>query len=82
MFQLSAMSIPGRSQYLAFVKDGTVISHAYPDANHSSDDENAAHLWVMALDQGSEVWIQTKGAGEIHGNCFTTFSGFLLNELE
>lgn len=82
VFQLSAMSIPHKAQFLAFVKDGTIVSKAYPDANSSEDYTSDSHLWVMELDQGSEIWIQTRGAGEIHGYCYTMFSGFLLNELE
>jgi hypothetical protein len=82
-FYLTAMSMPGKHQYLSFVKDGTVISYLYPDAYSSSASvETAGNQWVVELDQGSEVWIQTYVAGEIHGNCFTTFSGFLISEME
>lgn len=82
VFHLTAMTVPMKDQYLAFVKDGTVINHVYADADHSSDDVTVSGLWVMELDMGSEVWIQTREPGEIHGNCFTVFSGFLLYELE
>lgn len=82
MFHLTAMSVPHSSQYLQFVKDGTVINHAYPDAHDSEDFMTTGSLWVMEMEAGSEVWIQTKDAGQIHGNCFTVFSGFLLYEME
>lgn len=81
-FQLSAMSVGGTHQYLAFVRDGTVVSHIYPDAVDSSSYETAGGQWVVELDQGSEVWIQTHYAGTIHGNCFTVLSGFLIEEME
>ncbi|XP_060600987.1 complement C1q-like protein 4 isoform X2 [Ruditapes philippinarum] len=81
-FQLSAMSSAGSHLYLAFVRDGTVISHIYPDAAGSSSYETAGNQWVVELNQGSEVWIQTQTGGTIHGNCFTVFSGFLISEME
>ncbi|XP_053378760.1 heavy metal-binding protein HIP-like isoform X2 [Mercenaria mercenaria] len=81
-FHLSAMSSPDKAQYLAFVKDGVVINHAYPDAVGTKTFQTAGSQWVVELDQGSEVWIQTFQPGEIHGNCFTVFSGFLLSEME
>ena len=82
-FFLTAMSLPGKHQYLAFVKDGTIISYLYPDAYGSTTSvETAGNQWVVELDQGSKVWIRTYNAGEIHGNCFTVFSGFLLSEME
>lgn len=76
------MSSPHKAQYLQFVKDGALVSMAYPDASSSADYASVGHQWVMELDQGSEVWVQTRDAGEIHGNCYTVFSGFLLTELE
>jgi len=82
VFHLTAMSSPHKTQYLQFIKDGTLINHVYPDADNSADYGTSGNMWVMELDAGSEVWIQTQGAGQIHGNCFTVFSGFLLIELE
>jgi hypothetical protein len=81
-FHLTAMSLPGRHQYLSFVRDGVIISYLYPDAIGSTlSVETAGSQWVVELDQGSEVWIETFKAGEIHGNCYTVFSGFLLSEM-
>lgn len=82
VFYLAAMSSPTKSQFLSLVKDGVAISSVYPDANGSNDYETGSQQWVIEMDQGSEAWIQTGGTGQIHGYCYTMFSGFLLAELE
>lgn len=82
VFHLSAMSIPGKAQFLAFIHDGKVVNGAYPDATGTPGHQTTGSRWVMELEQGSEVWIRTVGAGQIHGNCFTVFSGFLLCVME
>ncbi|XP_052820735.1 complement C1q-like protein 4 [Mya arenaria] len=81
VFHASAMSAPGQDQYLTFMKDGRLVSYVYPDARGTSGYQSSSNLWVLELDVGSETWLQTSGAGQIHGNNFTTFSGFLLNEM-
>jgi hypothetical protein len=79
-FQLSAMSSAGNNLALAFVRDGRMISRIYPDAAGSSSYETAGNQWVVELNQGSVVWIETYNGG-IQGHCFTVFSGFLISEM-
>jgi hypothetical protein len=79
VFSVTVMSSPGKSQYLQIIKDGTMVNEFLADARGEQAWHSTGNQWVLELNQGSEVWIQTSHAGEIHGNCFTLFSGFLLN---
>ncbi|XP_045162169.2 uncharacterized protein LOC123526980 [Mercenaria mercenaria] len=82
VLHLSATSSPNRAQQLAFIKDGVEIGTVFPNAVGTNTYQTAGCHWVIELEQGSEVWIQTKGAGQMFGQCFTVFSGFLLNEMD
>ncbi|XP_060590830.1 complement C1q subcomponent subunit A-like [Ruditapes philippinarum] len=82
VFSSTAMSVAGHTQYLDIVKDGATVNTFLADGLGNQGFEATGNQWVLELDQGSEIWIRTSHAGEIHGNCFTLFSGFLLSETE
>ena len=79
VFHLSAMTRAGKYMYLAIVRDGVRIGAMLVDGRGDSSWETTTDMWVLSLERGSEVWIQTvEDEGEIHGACHTMFSGFLL----
>jgi hypothetical protein len=81
VFSSTAMSVAGHKQYLEIVKDGAVVNKFLVDASGNQGYEATGNQWVLEMDQGSEIWIRTSHAGEIHGYCYTLFSGFLLSEI-
>ena len=79
VFHLSAMTKAGRHMYLEIMRDGVSIDDMLVDGRDDTTWESNTELWVLTLERGSEVWIQTRqDDGELHGNCFSMFSGFLL----
>ncbi|KAL3863085.1 hypothetical protein ACJMK2_004861 [Sinanodonta woodiana] len=79
VFHVSAMSSPGKYQYLELVKDGNSIQYIYPDADGGTDYMSVSMTVPLEVEQGGEVWVRTgDGMGTIHGNSLTFFTGFLL----
>lgn len=38
--------------------------------------------WIIEVSKSSEVWIRTKGQGQVHGHMHTSFVGYLLFQTE
>ena len=65
--------------YLEIMSDGVRVREMLVDGIGDNSWETTTELRVLSLKRGSEVWIQMSlDDGEIHGNCHTMFSGFLL----
>lgn len=83
VFHVSIMTASGKYMVVHIVKDGVAIDRMRTDAIGDSSWESSSEMWVLQLNSGSEVWIQTAyDEGEIHGSCHSMFSGFLLYYLE
>ncbi|XP_060593399.1 complement C1q-like protein 3 [Ruditapes philippinarum] len=87
VLHMDIMIEPGNNEYLQFVKDGAHILFNYIHANGGRDDVSSSRTVVTELEHGSQVWIRTAqsashGTGTIHGNEFSTFSGWLLTITE
>ena len=59
----------------------------YVHAQGGLDDVSSSRNVVIQLDVGSQFWVRTSkiqnhGTGVVHGNGFTTFSGYLLRIIE
>ncbi|KAK3583649.1 hypothetical protein CHS0354_021386 [Potamilus streckersoni] len=77
VFHVTAMSTPGKNQFLMLTKDGAGIQLLYTEA--ITNYESASITVPLELGKGSEVWVQTEtGMGTIHGYTQTIFTGFLL----
>jgi hypothetical protein len=75
------MQTGGHSIYLELMKNGVRIDSVYVDATGLNIVQSVSENWVLELNKGQEVWIRTGNAGEIHGFCYTSFSGFLITQL-
>ncbi|XP_045169900.1 collagen alpha-1(X) chain-like [Mercenaria mercenaria] len=83
IFNMGIMVEPGENEYLQFVKDGAHVMYNYIHASGGLDDVSSSRTVVMELENGNQVWIRTTksathGSGNLHGNEFSTFSGWLL----
>lgn len=82
IFSMDAMVEPGENEYLEFVKDGAHVMYNYSHAGGSLHDVSSSRTVVLELEKGNQVWIRTSpnaahGSGTLHGNEFSTFSGWL-----
>ena len=73
-------------QYVEFVKDGESIMFNYGHTLGTTVYESSTRSVVLEVKKGSKVWIRVGangeppngGSGKLHGNGFTSFSGWLL----
>lgn len=78
-FFLSANVLASHYIVLELVVDGNLIDDMLASALHGNDTQVGADMWVLELKEGSEVWVRTLHAGEVRGDCHTTFTGVLLH---
>ncbi|XP_052809400.1 complement C1q tumor necrosis factor-related protein 3-like [Mya arenaria] len=83
VFNFALMMDPGMNKYIELVKDGQHIMWNYGHAPGSTHYISASRTATVLLRMGEEVWVRTQnrathGNGRIHGNGFTTFSGWLV----
>ncbi|KAH3728998.1 hypothetical protein DPMN_054961 [Dreissena polymorpha] len=62
--------------YFELVIDGKIVDDVFVDASHTAELRTSAEFWLLHLNAGSEVWIQTLAGNCIHGRCHTMFSGY------
>ena len=82
-FNMALMVSPGDREYLDIVKDGHGVMGIYSKASGAPHYVSSSRTVTLALNKGNEVWIRTStspghGTGQIHGNGYTTFSGWLI----
>ncbi|KAK3580245.1 hypothetical protein CHS0354_012772 [Potamilus streckersoni] len=77
VFNLGGMSAPGRSIYLELVNDGTWIQSIYPNAQNIPCTATDSLTVIIELNKGNEVWVRTGTPGQIHGNHYTFFAGWI-----
>ena len=73
----------GDNEYLCLVKRGSQVICNYGHATGSTHAISTSRTTTLVLNKGDEVWVRTlqlsfHGSGRIHGNGYTTFSGWLL----
>lgn len=75
IFQLSAMTLPGKEMYLDIIRDGNYIDDFLIDGRGDTSYESASEMWILKLNAGSEVWIRNgfHSNEELHGNYHTMF---------
>ncbi|KAH3719009.1 complement C1q-like protein 4 [Dreissena polymorpha] len=83
VFHMDILMEPGENEYLQFVKDGAHILYNFIQATGSLNDVSGSRTVVVELERGNKVWIRTvtsghHGSGTLHGNEFSTFSGWLV----
>ncbi|XP_052811462.1 complement C1q tumor necrosis factor-related protein 3-like [Mya arenaria] len=83
VFNFALMMDPGMNEYIELVKDGQHIMWNYGHAPGSTHLISASRTATVELRAGQDVWVRTEntathGGGTIHGNGFTTFSGWLV----
>ncbi|WAR15346.1 LOW QUALITY PROTEIN: C1QT3-like protein [Mya arenaria] len=83
VFNVDTMLEPGNSQYLELVVDGHRITASYTHGAGETHYMTSSRTVTMRVGAGSEVWVRTvnhalHGDGIIHGNGFSSFSGWLL----
>ena len=86
VFDMALMVDPGQRQYVEFVKDGQSIMLNYGQAVGLSIFISSSRTTTVELEKGNKVWIRTcnaasHGSGSVHGNKFSTFSGWLYASL-
>ncbi|KAK3581028.1 hypothetical protein CHS0354_013924 [Potamilus streckersoni] len=81
VFSVTAMASAGKKAYLEFIMDGVIINDLVP--NHSAADiyVSVTRVFVLEVAQGSEIWVRTTSADDVHGNQHTCISGWLLNPM-
>ena len=82
-FNMAVLVEPGYNEYLEFVKDGQHVMYNYAHAQGSLHDASSSRTTTLELFRGQTVWVRTSpnaahGSGVLHGNGFTTFSGWLI----
>ena len=82
VFNMALFVNAGNREYLCFVRNGIPVLYNYGQAG-SQDSISTSRTVVLELSKGNEVWVRTSsasyhGTGQIHGNGFTTFSGWLI----
>ena len=87
VFNYAVMMDPGLSEYIELVKNGNHVIWNYGHAPGATHLISASRTAVVELMVGDQVWIRTQkssthGNGIIHGNGFTTFSGWLIKMYE
>ncbi|XP_052807189.1 complement C1q tumor necrosis factor-related protein 3-like [Mya arenaria] len=83
VFNFAIMMDPGMDEYIELVKDGQHVMWNYGHAPGSTHLISASRTATVELRAGQDVWVRTAnsanhGGGTIHGNGYTTFSGWLL----
>ena len=83
VFNMALMVEPSQDQYLEFVKDGQHVMFNYGHAIGAAQYVSSSRTTTLDVVRGEEVWIRTRnlahhGTGIVHGNGFSTFSGWLL----
>lgn len=80
VFHVTAMVNGDKEVYLEIIKDGIYIDDMQVNASGDPGEDAASEMWVLKLSAGAEVWIRNgyHNNNDLHGNCFTAFTGFLL----
>ena len=86
IFEMALMVSPDTWQYIEFAKDGESIMPNYALSLGTSLYESSTRTVILELRKGSKVWVRVMangappngGSGRLNGNCFTTFSGWML----
>ena len=86
VFELTLMTGAGYYQYLELVEDGQHIIWNYGQTTSNNFDSSSRTVSVE-LAKGARVWVRTwkeerHGSGKIHGNTFSSFSGWLYTVLK
>ena len=86
VFEMTLMTDPGKYQYLELVQNGQHILFNYGQGAAGQLDSTSRTVTVE-LAKGAKVWIRTRntashGSGVVHGNTFSTFSGWLYTVLK
>ena len=85
VFEMTLMTDPGCYQYLELVQNDKHVIWNYGQATGQLD--SSSRTVTIELAKGAKVWIRTQksathGSGKVHGNCFSTFSGWLYTVLK
>ena len=80
VFEMTLMTDPGWYQYLELVQNDNHVIWNYGQASGQHD--SSSRTVTIELAKGTRVWIRTQkaathGSGKVHGNRFSTFSGWL-----
>ena len=83
VFNMDIMVRGGQRQYTQFVVNGRHLMSNYAKATEAKHYASSSRTLTISLTTGDKVWIQTPNApshgdGVVHGNGFSTFSGWLL----
>ena len=83
VFNFAEMIDPGHNEYLELMKDGIHVMWNYGHAVGASHLASSSRTATVEVNKGGQVWVRTQnnqnhGSGNIHGNSFTTFSGWVV----
>ena len=85
VFDMALMVASDVYQYTELVKDGQSIVYNYSAATGVNCFVSSSRTVTLQLEKASKVWVRTitenitfHGSGKVHGNGFSTFSGWLL----
>lgn len=87
IFEVALMTDPGKDQYLQLVKDGKPVIAIYGCAKGAKHIVSSSRTATTELSKGCKAWIRTAaipnhGSGFVHGNSYSSFSGWLYANLE
>ena len=85
VFNMDLMIRAGQRQYVQFVKNGRHVTSNYGDARSANHYITSSRVLTISLAAGDKVWVQinnspSHGDGTVHGNGFSTFSGWLQSQ--
>ena len=83
VFNYNTMVEPGDNEYLNLAKNGHTVVSSFVNGTGESRDESTSMTVTLEVKQGEEVCVRTAnrdnhGTGIVHGNGFSTFSGWIL----
>ena len=88
IFEMALMVSADTRQYVEFAKDGESVMPNYCNIPGTTSHDSSTRTVILELKKGSKVWIRVPasgaphgGSGRLHGNCFTTFSGWMITAM-
>ncbi|XP_052806729.1 cerebellin-3-like [Mya arenaria] len=81
-FSVSLQSYYGHSTHYTIMQGTTLVGKLYVDG-HAAGMENSGMSFVLKLQKNEDVSVKNADLGEnLHGDHYTSFSGFLVAEIE
>ena len=82
VFNMDIMIRAGQGQYIQLAVNGRSVMSNYGDARSAKHYITSSRMLTISLSAGDRVWVRTTndprhGNGTVHGNGFSTFSGWL-----